>query len=278
MMRVNTEGSETAGVSSSIAAAYAASLHRPVEVSPYTVEVPEDRATPPEGAGRAARRGIAGELIPEGEDRLLTLPNLITLVRLLCIPLFLWMLFGRDLRWQSAVLLGVLGATDWVDGYVARRFGQVSNFGKMFDPTVDRLLMIVGVGSIIIVGAVPLWFGILVIAREVVMSIYVMAIMAMGAQRMDVTFIGKTGTFFQMVAFPLFLIASDTSLSVGLRDALTVGAWACGIPGLVFGYAAFAGYLREGPEALRAGRATHEADLLAESELLQKPTTQGDAT
>ncbi|MCP4436314.1 MAG: CDP-alcohol phosphatidyltransferase family protein [Actinomycetia bacterium] len=218
----------------------------------------------PESSAAATRRGLAGEEIPEGEDRLLTVPNLITLVRLLCIPVFLWMLFGRELRWQAAVLLGVLGATDWVDGWVARRFGQVSNFGKMFDPTVDRLLMIVGVGSIIIVGAVPLWFGILVIAREVVMSIYVVAITAMGARRMDVSFIGKTGTFCQMVAFPLFLIASDESLSSGLRDAMEIGAWATGIPGLVFGYIAFAGYLRDGPTALREGRQSHDADLAAD--------------
>lgn len=206
------------------------------------------------------RRGLAGEAIPEGEDRLLTAPNVITLVRLLCIPLFVWMLFARDLRWQSALLLAGLGATDWVDGYVARRFGQVSEFGKMFDPTVDRLLMITGVGSIIIIGAVPLWFGLLVIGREVVMSVYVATITLMGARRMDVTFIGKTGTFCQMVAFPLFLIASDESLSEGLRDLTLAGAWAFGLPGLVFGYIAFFGYLREGPTALADGRAAQAAE------------------
>jgi cardiolipin synthase len=201
------------------------------------------------------RKGLAGEVIPPGEDRLLTLPNLVTLLRLCCIPLFLWMLFGRDLRWQSAVLLGVLGATDWVDGYLARHLHQVSNFGKMFDPTVDRLLMIFGVGSIIVIGAVPLWFGLLVIAREIVMSIYVVAITAMGARRMDVTFVGKTGTLLQMIAFPFFLMASDGSLDDGLSRIFTIVAWACGLPGLVCGYLAFFGYLKEGPTALREGRA-----------------------
>lgn len=200
------------------------------------------------------RRGVAGEEIPSGEDRLLTLPNLVTLLRLFCIPLFVWMLFGRDMRWQSAVLLGVLGATDWVDGYVARHMHQVSNFGKMFDPTVDRLLMIVGVVSIIIVEAVPLWFGLLVVGREIVMSIFVVVIMGLGARRMDVTFVGKTGTFLQMVAFPMFLVASDPTLSDGLQDLCTVIAWGCGLPGLICGYIAFVGYLREGPVALREGR------------------------
>lgn len=220
-----------------------------------------DPAAPSKELLRQRRRGLAGEEIPEGEDRLLTAPNVITLVRLLCIPLFLWMLFGRELRWQAAFLLAALGATDWVDGYVARRYGQVSNFGKLFDPTVDRLLMVTGVGSIIVIGAVPLWFGLLVIGREVLMSVYVASITLMGARRMDVTFIGKSGTFAQMVAFPLFLIASDESLSDGLRDVVLTGAWIFGVPGLIFGYTAFVGYLREGPTALSEGRAIHAAEL-----------------
>ena len=74
-------------------------------------------------------------------DRILTAPNVITLVRLLCIPIFLWLLFGVHRQTAAAVLLAVLGATDWVDGYVARRYGQVSTFGKVLDPTADRLLV-----------------------------------------------------------------------------------------------------------------------------------------
>lgn len=206
------------------------------------------------------RRGLAGEEIAEGEDRLLTIPNLITLVRLLCIPIFLWLLFGEEMRAEAAILLGVLGATDWVDGYVARRFNQVSEFGKMFDPVVDRLLMIVGVGSIIIDGAVPLWFGIVVIAREIILSVYVTSITAMGARRMDVTWVGKTGTFFQMFAFPLFLASTDEGLPDVLADVLRLGAWGCGIIGVVYGYMALAGYLREGPTALAEGRAMREQE------------------
>lgn len=220
----------------------------------------DDCAAAGDGTALATRRGLAGELIPRGEDRLVTIPNLITLVRLLCIPLFVWLLFGEDLRWQSALLLAVLGATDWVDGWVARHFAQVSNFGKMFDPTVDRLLMITGVGSIIVVGAVPLWFGLLVVGREVVMSLFVATITLMGARRMDVTFVGKTGTFCQMVAFPLFLVASDETLSDVARDWVSLGAWSFGVPGLVFGYIAFIGYLHEGPAALAEGRAASGQD------------------
>ncbi len=224
-----------------------------------------EKSTGGQGAGNhEARRGLAGREIPEGEDRLLTVPNVITLVRLLCIPLFLWLLFAEDMRAEAAVLLAVLGATDWVDGYVARRFNQVSDFGKMFDPIVDRLLMVVGVGAIIIIGAVPLWFGILVIGREIVLSVYVVSITAMGAVRMDVTWIGKTGTFFQMIAFPLFLASTDKGLSDGFTTVLRIGAWGCGLIGLVYGYMALFGYLREGPEALREGRELNDAQLASD--------------
>ena len=90
---------------------------------------------------------------PAGSDEsaILTVPNVITLVRLACLPLYLYLLFGRDNRVAAAVLLAVLGATDWVDGYVARHFHQVSNLGKVLDPMADRLLFFVGVGGIIVV-------------------------------------------------------------------------------------------------------------------------------
>ena len=89
-------------------------------------------------------------------NRVLTVPNVITVVRLCCIPVFLWLLFGLENRYAAAVLLGVLGATDWVDGYVARRYDQVSELGKVLDPTADRLLFIVCVGGIIVDGSAPL--------------------------------------------------------------------------------------------------------------------------
>jgi len=194
-----------------------------------------------------------------GADRIMTVPNLITLVRLLCIPVFLWLLFVVDAPAWAALLLAMLGATDWVDGYVARHFHQVSNLGKAFDPIVDRLLLIVGVGSIIISGAVPLWLGLVVVIREVLLSAWVVGITALGAKRMDVTWFGKAGTFGMMVAFPAFLAASDTALTDWLRTALEVIAWGAAIPGLVFSMIAFYGYFPMGLQALREGRAGRAA-------------------
>ncbi len=206
----------------------------------------------------AQHRGLAGEVLAEGEDRLLTAPNLITLVRLLCIPLYLWLLFGPEQYIAAAILLGTLGATDWVDGYVARRFGQVSNFGKLFDPTVDRLLLIVGIGAIMVVGLDIEYFMVfawIVVIREIVLSIIVGGSVLLGARRMDVTWIGKCGAFAMMTSFPAFLAAADPALAgTGWRTLLLVIAWGTGIPGLVCSMIAFVGYVTEVPTALREGR------------------------
>jgi cardiolipin synthase len=188
-----------------------------------------------------------------GGDRILTVPNVITLVRLLCIPVFLWLLFGLENRAAAAILLGVLGATDWVDGYIARRYNQASNLGKQLDPIADRALMLVGIIAIMIDGSVPLWFGGLSLAREVIMSLWVAGVTLAGATRLDVTWYGKAGTFCQMFAFPMFLFSAG---STGwLHDVTQFLAWAVGLPGLVLSYIAFFQYFPRGLEALREGRA-----------------------
>lgn len=208
-------------------------------------------------------RGLAGEEIPEGEDRVLTAPNLITLVRLLCIPLFLWLLFGIENYLAAAGLLLLLGGTDWIDGYVARRFGQVSNFGKMFDPTVDRLLLIVGIGAIMVADldiAYFMAFAWVVVVREVVLSVIVAGSVLLGARRMDVTWVGKCGAFAMMTAFPAFLASADPSITGSAWETFfLVVAWGSGLPGLVCSMIAFVGYVREAPTALREGREMREA-------------------
>ncbi|MBV8985439.1 MAG: CDP-alcohol phosphatidyltransferase family protein, partial [Acidimicrobiia bacterium] len=90
-----------------------------------------------------------------GEDRVLTIPNVITVVRLLCVPVFLWLLFDQHKRAEAAILLGALGATDFADGYIARHFHQVSTLGKVLDPLADRILLLVGAGAILVDGSVP---------------------------------------------------------------------------------------------------------------------------
>ena len=195
-------------------------------------------------------------------DRLLTVPNVISVIRLTCLPVFIYLLFGRENRAAAAWLLAALGATDWIDGYIARRWNQVSELGKILDPVADRLLFIVGVGGILIDGSVPVWFAIAVLVREVVVGGTTVVIAALGAKRVDVTWVGKAGTFWLMFSFPFFLASHST---LGWHETAELLAWLTGIPGLVLSYIAWAMYAPIAVKALREGRAARAGSELGAS-------------
>ena len=176
----------------------------------------------------------------------LTVPNLVTGVRLLCIPLFAWLLLAEHDRKVAAFLLAGIGITDWVDGYIARRWHQVSPLGKVLDPVADRLVLLVGVVAILIDGSAPLWFGIATLAREALISVGTLSVAALGGRRIDVQWFGKAGTFGLYLAYPMFL-ASHADL--GSADVWRALAWICAIPGLVLAWIALGTYI---PMARRA--------------------------
>jgi cardiolipin synthase len=202
----------------------------------------------------ATAGGEAGE---EGLDRVFTVPNVITMLRLLCIPVFLWLLFGLHEQTAAAILLAVLGATDWVDGFVARRYHQVSTIGKVLDPAADRLLVGTAVISVLVYGAVPLWFGIATIVREVLVSAMVLLLASLGAARIDVLWVGKAGTFGLMFAYPTFLLAYG---GAGWQAPITVIAYVTGVTGLVLAWIAAWSYIGPARQALRDGRAARDLD------------------
>lgn len=181
-------------------------------------------------------------------DQLVTWPNAFTLLRLLCIPIFVWLLFGRDNRAAAAWLLAALGSTDWVDGYLARRLDQGSEFGKLFDPTVDRLLFLVAVPSIVIDGSMPWWVAFLILAREGLVAIGALYLAFRKVEPFAVTWEGKTGTFLLFFAVPMFLGAESTLSYAGLLGVL---AWVFAVPGLAYAYwAAFGQYLPQARASL----------------------------
>ena len=196
------------------------------------------------------------EDVEVGVDRILTVPNVITLVRLACVPVFVWLLFGAHHQTASAALLAVLGATDWVDGFVARRWHQVSTLGKVLDPTADRVLVGTAVISVIVVGAVPLWFGLLTVVREVLVSAAVLLLAALGAQRIDVLWVGKAGTFGLMFAYPTFLVAHGHA---GWQHPIEIVAWLSAVPALTLAWIAAAAYVPLSRRALARGRANRIA-------------------
>jgi cardiolipin synthase len=191
---------------------------------------------------------------PPGSQRILTLPNIVTVGRLVCIPVFLWLLLGSDHPAAAAWLLAGLGATDWVDGYLARHLHQGSELGKILDPTADRLLLLAATLGIVAAG-VPRAVAVLAIvllAREALVAVATLALAAAGASRIDVLWVGKAGTLAVMFALPMLLLAAH--VTGGWHWLLLVGGWGFGLPGTALGYYAAAKYVPAGRAALRAGR------------------------
>ncbi len=189
---------------------------------------------------------------PPVSGRALNVPNAISIVRLTCLPLFLWLLFAQDDRSSAAYLLAVLGATDWVDGYIARRWHQVSTVGKVLDPVADRIVLLTGVVAILIDGAAPLWIGVATLGREALISVGTLVVAALGGRRrLDVTWLGKAGTLLTYVAYPLFL-AGDAGL--GSRTVWRGLAWAVVVPGVLFSWWSLGTYVPAAREALRKPR------------------------
>lgn len=181
-------------------------------------------------------------------DRIWTVPNVISFVRLACLPVFLWLLFARDDRAYAAWLLALLGTTDFLDGYIARHFDQVTTLGKVLDPVADRLIFIVGGVAILVDGSVPLWFAAVVLVREALVSGATIVLAAKGVRRIDVTWFGKAYTLLLMVSFPLFL-ASESAL-----DWPRVLPWAFGLPGLALSFYSAALYVPLARKALAESR------------------------
>jgi len=191
----------------------------------------------------------------EGLDRIWTIPNLLSVGRLALLGLFLWLLFGRHERVLADVVLAVTGATDFLDGFVARRLHQVTTLGKVLDPTADRVVLGVAVIAIAAYGAVPWWLAGVVLGRELLVSLAVLVLAALGTRRIDVLWVGKAGTFGLMGCFPLFLL-SDTTASWG--GALHDATWVLMVPALACSLAAAVAYApiarraladRHGPQA-----------------------------
>ena len=182
----------------------------------------------------------------------ITVPNAVTGIRLLLLPVFVVMLLRDDQRAGAALLLGVLGMTDWVDGWIARKFNQTSSFGMVFDPFVDRALFVVGTGSVLIDGGVPFWFCAMILAREIFVGMMMIVGTSMGMKRFAVSVWGKRYTFLLMTSVPLLLLGSSSHFT---SDAAEVTGWVLGVPGIVMSYVVAIRYIPIVLLNVRVGRA-----------------------
>ncbi|MCU1458340.1 MAG: phosphatidylglycerophosphate synthase [Actinomycetia bacterium] len=189
--------------------------------------------------------------VPAWRTRVVTVPNVITAVRLACVPWFL-VLLAQDRVVAAGYLLAVLGCTDWVDGYIARHFDQGSELGKILDPVADRIMLLTAAVALLAYGIVPIWLGVLVLFREALVAGVGLALGALGARRIDVTWSGKAGALSFMCGLPLFMWASATSGTA--HDIYIFGAWWFALWGLAFSWYATAQYVPLARAALHEGR------------------------
>ena len=165
------------------------------------------------------------------------------------------LLFSSGDRWGAALLWGALGATDWVDGWWARRFNSVSKVGKLLDPITDRAVLLAGVFAVGFDGSVPWWLVVLTLVREGIVAVVGLVLLSLGAKPIDVTWWGKCATFGLYFCFPLLLAgASDIAAADGFR----IAGWVCAVPSLAYSYLSAVQYIPLGLESLRQGRAERE--------------------
>jgi cardiolipin synthase (CMP-forming) len=170
------------------------------------VETPAQR--PPARTARSADRLADRDSL---SDRVLTLPNLLSLVRLLGVPLFLWLLLGPEADGWAVVVLALSGVTDWADGKLARALGQSSKLGALLDPAADRLYIVATLVAFVLRDVIPLWVVAVLLVRELVLGLTLLALRRAGWPPLQVHYLGKAATFLLLYAFPLLLLADGQS-------------------------------------------------------------------
>ena len=178
---------------------------------------------------------------------ILTLPNLISVARLALIPVLWWWMAGDRVA-AAGWLLGVIGSTDWIDGYLARRLKQVSEVGKLLDPLADRLAVAAAVIGGLAFGILPAWFAWAILAREAVIGLGALILGLKARTKLAVRQLGKLATALLYFAIAFYFVGKGTPL-----DPLVWLAWLCAIPGLVFYYIVGVQYFRDALQAIRTG-------------------------
>ena len=167
--------------------------------------------------------------------RVLTVPNAISALRIALIPVFWALIVDEHTTTAGLILFGCVVATDWVDGTIARRTGQVSELGKVLDPVADRLAIAAGIIALAVRGVFPVWAAVAIIARDVIVLAVGAFLLARRRVRIDVRWIGKVATFSLMVAVPAI---SWGALGLPLTAAATAVGWVCFTVGIVEYYIA----------------------------------------
>lgn len=145
-----------------------------------------------------------------GAGRLLTVPNLLSVLRLAGVPVFLYLLLGPRADGWAILVLAVGGITDWLDGKLARLLRQQSRLGAMLDPAVDRLYILAALLALGVREVVPWWAVAVLVARDLVLAATLPVLGRRGYRPYRVTYLGKSATFLLLYAFPLLLLGQGS--------------------------------------------------------------------
>ncbi len=185
---------------------------------------------------------------PAAPNRILTIPNLVTFVRLIGVGVFWWVLLVDENIALAAWLIFLIGWTDWIDGYLARKLNQVSELGKALDPIADRLMIVSAVVGGLVVGVVPGWIGIPLLFRELIMAGVALLLILRGGGTLPVRKLGKWATFIIYGAIPAFYLAgADVWTNLFLPIA-----WISGVLGLALYWFVMFQYIGDARDRLSA--------------------------
>ena len=193
---------------------------------------------------------------PDQADRVLTVPNLLSALRLAGVPLFLWLLLGPQADVAAIVVLALASFTDWLDGVLARRLGQYSRLGELLDPAADRLYILAALIGLVLRNIIPWWLAAVLIGRDLVLALTLPVLRRHGYGPPKVHYLGKAATFALLYAFPFLLLASGEGT---VADIARPMAWAFTIWGTALYLWSGGVYLWQCYTLARVDRAAPEA-------------------
>ena len=160
-----------------------------------------------------------------------TLPNAVSALRLLGVPLFLWLVLGPEADVLALLLLMFSGFTDWLDGYLARRLNQASRLGDILDPVADRLYILAVVIGLAVRDIIPWWVALILPARDAFLWCLVPFLRTRGYSALPVHFLGKAATFNLLYAFPLLFVGdgSGAVATLGKMFGWAFAIWGIGL-------------------------------------------------
>ena len=204
---------------------------------------------PVEPAGHGP--GAGSTTVANPGDRVLTVPNMISIARLAGVPVFLWLVLGPHADWWAVALLIAAGVSDWLDGKLARAWNQQSRLGQVLDPAADRLYIAATLAGLAIRAIIPWWLVAVLVLRELVLGVALLVLRHYSIGPLQVSFVGKTATLCLLYAFPLLFLGSHAG--TGALIARVIG-WAFAIWGTALYWWAAALYLVQARQVIAAVR------------------------